>query len=242
SKWSSFDRNGWQVSPEYAPVFFLLFTGSSYALGIGGYASVTYHNHYPGNVLLGGGFVLDTACALDKKFNYRLNAGIDTSYPKEHKGIITRIRLDNIFGFSVFRNTGARIWIGPSLGLHYFYTRISYLNNKSIFNNNTGSFFATDVNYRLYYRAFGAPLGVSLGFNFNIGDNVTLSCELAGRLNIFVGQKSLQYYRLYSITVSGNSIILPMEKYNRFFGKGGLDASCTVSFLYRINDRFVKPS
>ena len=40
-------------------IFFSIFTNSLYAIGVGGYTSITYDNYYPRNVLLGGGIVFD---------------------------------------------------------------------------------------------------------------------------------------------------------------------------------------
>jgi len=218
----------------------IIFTSSLYAVGIGGYTSITYHNYYPRNVLLGGGIVIDTACASDKIFNFRLYAGFDQSCPIEHKEILSRIKSDNIFGFSVFRNDLIRIWIGPNVGLHYLYTRISYLNNNDIFKNNSGSFIYTDYKYRLFNKAFGMPVGISFGLNININDYFTLSFDLSGRLNFYFGQLTQQYFRIYSIPVAGNTVVLPMKKYNPNYIKGGFDSSCNISFIYRINDKYTK--
>lgn len=221
-------------------IFFLILTGSSYAIGIGAYTSITYHNHYPRNVLLGGGIVVDTACALDKIFNYRLYAGFDQSYPKEHKEILSRIKLDNIFGFRVFRNELVRIWIGPSVGLQYFYTRISFLNNNQIFNKINANIIYSDIKYRLYDKTFGVPVGISFGFNINIGEYFTLSFDLSGRINLYFGPITEQYFRVYFPSISGNTIVLPINKYYPNSFTGGLDSACNISFMYRINDNYEK--
>jgi hypothetical protein len=79
----------------------------------------------------GGGFVLDTAVARDRVFNYRLNVGFENleyeadSVFNESVGApaifqvyefdINRIVLDHTFGFGIVRTEHFRMWIGPQL-------------------------------------------------------------------------------------------------------------------------------
>ncbi len=68
------------------------------------------------------GFALDTAVARDTLFNYRLNVGY--SYrDQDYDGFggsfdFHGLTLNNMFGFGVYRDSRARVWVGPSVRLN----------------------------------------------------------------------------------------------------------------------------
>ena len=110
----------------------------SYAIGLGGYvqgesgsAEWTRDLNFGPEVdvdgditRFGAGFVLDTAVAADRLFNYRLNLGfksfdadLDRSLPDLE---LFGFNVDNYFGFGIVRSDKIRLWLGPMVrfGLH----------------------------------------------------------------------------------------------------------------------------
>jgi hypothetical protein len=110
---------------------------------------------------VGGGFVLDTAVAKDKLFNYRLNIGVETFVSDLDELAIEMdmagVAIDNTFGFGVLRNDSVRLWLGPRLRVGYFGGDIQ-------------PEVAPDTD--IYLLELG--LGGVFGANFNIGSTVTL--------------------------------------------------------------------
>jgi hypothetical protein len=110
---------------------------------------------------VGGGFVLDTAVAKDKLFNYRLNIGVETFVSDLDELAVemdlSGVAIDNTFGFGVMRGDTVRLWLGPRLRLGFFDGDVQ----PEIAPN-------TDI----YLLEVG--LGGVFGANFNIGSTVTL--------------------------------------------------------------------
>ena len=110
---------------------------------------------------VGGGFVLDTAVAKDKLFNYRLNIGVETfKSDLDELAVETDlagVAIDNTFGFGVLRGDTVRLWLGPRLRVGFFDGDVQ----PEVAPN-------TDI-YLLE-----AGLGGVFGANFNIGSTVTL--------------------------------------------------------------------
>lgn len=109
----------------------------------------------------GGGFVLDTAVARDKLFNYRLNIGIESLVADVDELAVEMdlggIAMDNTFGFGVLRKDSVRLWLGPRLRVGYFNGDVQ----PEVAPN-------TDINL------LEVGLGGVFGANFNIGSTVTL--------------------------------------------------------------------
>jgi hypothetical protein len=107
------------------------------------------------------GFVLDTAVAKDKVFNYRLQVGIDKWKEKDFDGgefEIDGFVVDNDFGFGVVRRENFRLWLGPELRIEY---------GEGILNDNT------DAEVAL----IGIGVGPVIGVNFNFGKTFTLGLK-----------------------------------------------------------------
>ncbi len=146
----------------------LIYTNAN-ALGIGLYATLTNSGdadweHSTDNSTVNRdldqkeiGFVLDTAIATNRLFNYRLQvAVVDASYDNiEMDGIV----LTNTFGFGVVRNSNLRFWIGPQVGFKYLESNDD-----------------TDMELVTF------DLGAATGLNYHIGSTVSLTAEAGYKL------------------------------------------------------------
>ena len=191
-------------------VFYLFGVQSAHALGIGGYFTYgtgdvefteEWSNSDPffelkskgDNTHFGGGFVLDTAVAKDKVFNYRLQLGYERAKFKfdsiENKDLdidisdniddfeldINQYIIDNTFGFGIVRTEFFRLWIGPQI-------RLGFLSGD-------GSNFQISTGERFEYDLFGGILGIApvIGGNFNLRSNLTLGLDLGYRYSLILG-------------------------------------------------------
>ena len=107
------------------------------------------------------GFVLDTAIATNRLFNYRLQLAIaDVSYDNtDMDGFV----LTNTFGFGVVRNSDLRFWIGPQVGF-------KYLESKD----------APDIELVTF------DFGAATGLNYHIGSTISLTAEAGYKLGVGV--------------------------------------------------------
>lgn len=108
---------------------------------------------------LGVGFVLDTATAVDKLFNYRFQVGYER-YTDERNNSSQKYDFDSLvvdqdFGFGVVRSDSLRFWLGPELRL------------------SLSGYSDDDYDHVL----FGIGLGPALGLNFHTGSNVSLGIK-----------------------------------------------------------------
>ena len=118
----------WEVDPEDAPDY-----------------TVDTDNEHRGL-----GFVLDTAVAKDKVFNYRLQVGLDKWEEEDSAGNkfeIDGFVVDNDFGFGVFRRENFRLWLGPELRIEY---------GEGVLNDNT------DYEVRLIGIGVGPVIAVTV--------------------------------------------------------------------------------
>jgi opacity protein-like surface antigen len=138
----------------------------------------------------GGGFVLDTAVALDRVFNYRLNVGFEKleyeadSVFNETLGSplafrvydldVKRLVIDNTFGFGIVRLEGFRMWLGPQI-------RIGGMWGDG---NQATATQTAEVDVAGVVLGF-APV---LGFNINAPGNVSIGIDLGYRWS-FMGGK-----------------------------------------------------
>jgi len=106
----------------------------------------------------GFGFILDTAVAKDKLFNYRLGVGMEKKEYEIDDGPTLKVDnfvIDNDFGFGVYRTPNIRLWLGPEL-------KISY---------------GTESIDGLDYSVMSFGVGPVIGLNYNIGDRFTLGVK-----------------------------------------------------------------
>ncbi len=148
----------------------------------------------------GFGFVLDTAVAKDKVFNYRLNVGIeevdldfkpdDTSqvYPWESD----RFVVTQDFGFAVFKREIVRLWLGPELKLSY----------------ETGQEVADPT---VEAWLFGIGVGPVLGANFNFGPVFTLGLKGGYLFEGYAGQMTQSGSDDDTLTMSNGNAFLNLS-------------------------------
>lgn len=70
----------------------------------------------------GYGFVLDTAVARDRIFNYQLNIGLydwSEEFENDSELDLRGFMMSHDFGFGVVRNKYVRFWLGPEIRLAY---------------------------------------------------------------------------------------------------------------------------
>jgi hypothetical protein len=70
----------------------------------------------------GFGFVLDTAVANDRMFNYQLNIGIynwSEEFENDAEFDLSGLMMSHDFGFGVLRNRHVRLWLGPEIRIAY---------------------------------------------------------------------------------------------------------------------------
>jgi hypothetical protein len=123
---------------------------------------------------IGFGFVMDTAPADDRVFNYRLGIGIEkfeADLPWSTELDMTGLAINNTFGFKLFRSREGlvRVWLGPRIRVGLYY------------GNYDGDWFDDEAD------AFGAEFGVApvLGANFNIGRVITLAGSIGYNLSYY---------------------------------------------------------
>ena len=195
-----------------AAIFFIsmLFAQSAFAFGIGGYVNfgagnVEFEESWDaedpwarlkneGDVTFYGfGFLLDTAVAKNRVFNYRLQVGyedaefdIDTvvnretgadisNFVADFKLDVDQIVFDNTFGFGIVRKENLRLWFGPQI-------RVGYISGNGDLTDISGTRLELDFDGVI----FGfAPV---VGANFNFSNNLTLGLDLGYRFSLFAGE------------------------------------------------------
>jgi hypothetical protein len=173
----------------------------------------------------GGGFVLDTAVAKNRVFNYRLNVGLEGARYEADKIIneitddnltdliddyqidTSRLVFDNTFGFGVFRNRYVRIWLGPQLRFGYLW--------------GDGDYKISGDTRRVDVWGGIAGIGAMGGINIHTGDAVSLGIDLGYRYSGYAGK----------IEKRGSGII----DSDPFFGNESV-FFVNFSLLFRVND------
>ncbi|MDH3976293.1 MAG: hypothetical protein OEV42_18665 [Deltaproteobacteria bacterium] len=111
---------------------------------------------------IGGiGFVLDTAVAKNRLFNYRLNIGLHSADYEYDSGATFETSgwfMTHDFGFAFIRNNKVRLWAGPEIRLSYSQGELD-----------------TDNDYEIDIVTFG--IGPVIGANFNFAKNMTLTVK-----------------------------------------------------------------
>lgn len=119
--------------------------------------------------LTGLDFVMDTAVARDRIFNYRLNIECTNHSLRQerlyssHSYQVNRLVWANTFGFGIVRTHLLRIWVGPQIAFAYeFRNRDRVILGSSIYTS----------------------LGPVVGANIHTWKNVTLGFELGFRTGL----------------------------------------------------------
>jgi len=143
----------------------------------------------------GIGFVLDTATADDRLFNYRFQVGLE-KYENKTTRTGSKLSMDSLvidqdFGFGLVRNERLRFWLGPEL-------RISF---------SAGS---PDNSPDLDIGMFGVGLGPAVGINIHTRSRLSLAFKL--------GYMAMSYSGYGDDTsAADNNIDYTVEEHYTFF-------------------------
>lgn len=218
---------------------------SAYAFGIGGYGSFaggeTYYGKLtmggksePGSFLIwtpnmspGGGLVIDSNCAGNGLFNYRLHFGVDVLLAdRKQVEKMYRVGMANTFGFGVVRTGLVRLWMGPQLGFFY----LSGTNRYPVDSMLLWKY------EKLEQSMIGMGFGAAIGINFNPGELVTISIEGGARYIIYYGNQSFDMIiRNVNDFTSGGYI---PYTYNSWASSSGYEGYGCLSVLFRVKDTF----
>jgi len=177
-------------------VLFVTLSGPAFALGMGFFGTLeggsgddweiespngVSRDDYDSDVgRLGVGFVLDTAVAKDKLFNYRLNAallGLDIELDNPNitgkgEAELVGLAFDNTFGFGVLRSEKVRLWLGPRVRVGFYV-------------GDTDDF-STSQDDDVAVAEFG--VGGAFGANFHVGPTVSLGLETGFMISGYAGE------------------------------------------------------
>lgn len=189
---------------------------SGYTTGLGlylpswgnGTSTINYDNGYEWEQdidHIGIGFVLDTRVARRGVFNYRLHLGFESAQYGEMDNKYSRFALDNTFGFAIVQSSVVRLWFGPQIRLVY------------------QSYSESDLSYDASINALGIGLAPVLGFNFNLGNVVSICPEIGFRFMFLGGTQEYDGYYGYSEE--------PFDSKEQY-------VFVNLALLFRINDVF----
>ena len=132
---------------------------------------------------LGGGFVMDTAVANDRVFNYRFNFEHEKlEYEYDEISMthdFARTSLNQTFGFGIVRNEDVRIWFGPHISLSYISAKDSHT--------------VGNLRETIEVDAVGFGIGPVIGTNIHIGHEVSLGLEAGYRKTFYFGTADIDH-------------------------------------------------
>lgn len=152
-----------------------------------------YMKDYP-SVVYGAGLLLDSDPDSDGVFNYRLSIGYERMNVLAANRIdLNRINIINTFGFRLFRNDIFKLWIGPQLGIDYWWGNEAH-NTYDInpYMHMMPGVALPPISFKRCYRMVGFAGGLALGMNFNLTNRVTLSLETGARGHVTSSLKQLE--------------------------------------------------
>lgn len=194
--------------------------------------NIQYYNLEWSGSYVGFGFVLDTALAKDELINYRINVGFDPVFYKgstKHKLNQYKIYASNAFGFRLYQSKHVRIWSGPELALSYLYFKKHF----DLYE------YADIITYNSYERLQGlmVQIGGVVGFNFNLGDLITLGLEFGTNiLDIGVGRYRKKKISIYKFGIASKPYIPDIHRSTNTVSLGA-DLNIKLSILFRFNDK-----
>ncbi len=191
----------WKLIAIAFALLCLAFQRPAYSLGLGAYINSSggkawhqsgrllvadYHglkNRYmkaSGSVAYGAGLMVDSDPDSNGIFNYRLNIGYDRANVLAANRIdLNRVNFINTFGFRLFRNETIKLWLGPQLGINYWWGKESRVTHDMIFVWPSPS--PLPISFQRKYQMFGGVGGIAFGTNVNLAGGVTLSVEAGCR-------------------------------------------------------------
>lgn len=223
---------------------------SAHALGVGLYSkggvAVSSYDYSTraqtlNDLLVGFGFVLDTAVAKSKNFNYRLNIGyeniVDSGMAHFGNESMHRVVTYHTFGLSPYASSRVRIWLGPGIGLHCQFA-------DQRFRDTSGTDVLVIVNESIRRKSelFLFDIGCVFGVNVHIAGRVSLSAELGIYAGAGIGPertRSSNLYILKNINTGQIAAIMPIDSSNKEnVPLGRAETQMKFSILYRIGDAY----
>ena len=194
-----------------------------YFFGSGGNTTWRGDMGYGVNSVNGGfGFVMDTAVAKDRLFNFRLNVGADILNSAYSRVDVYKFDVLCSFGFGLIRTETIRFWMGPQVGMRINHDSGNVLQRKGIFYEvNIFGMFPSNARYDA--STGGIIGGLVMGVNFNIGELLTLALDFGGRANVGTG------------TVHYNGYFRNYDKHETSWGYEGF---VNFAFIFRVNDLY----
>ncbi|MBN2160581.1 MAG: hypothetical protein JW807_14425 [Spirochaetes bacterium] len=137
----------------------------------------------PKTTAIGCGIAVDTNLSGSDIFNYRFSLGYDSQFSSA-KPVrrLNRAVMYHVFGAGLFRTGTIRFWMGPGLGVGYFWGRNVYVNRETYLIINNLVYFNQKL---LTFSHLDVNLGISLGININVSANVTLPLEGGIRIHFY---------------------------------------------------------
>src|SRR4030042_5279790 len=244
--------------------------GNAMAVGIGGYVDIGGGGHThdvktndytkPGdasfmNVM--GGFILDTNTGGTGIFNYRLKLGGGSyvNYEREMDLKISKIDMENTFGFGIVRKKMIRFWLGPSVGVNFQWGKSEssrrYLGSLNVTENYNwwydpapvqgdiiigpgylvGTVFHPLIVFGLYQdkikkiQFYGGSIGLTTGLNINIIKRFGIGREFGFKYDLTTGTQKREVYHFLYEN--------PYGKFNDDLFIHGWNLFGSVSFMYR---------
>ncbi len=133
------------------------------------------------------GFLLDTAPAQDKLFNYRLNIGMDIPTFKETPWEYSGYGFDmkHTFGFGFVRNSAVRVWAGPTIKIYMDSVSAEGSDSFYVIGSGGGPELGVNINISGFMS-----IGIAGGYSFNyvIATGDTIGDTLYGPEHMFYVQ------------------------------------------------------
>lgn len=128
------------------------------------------------------GFEMDSSVALDRIFNYRLDAGIryaegEYDFPRDDDYDTIGIAAKNTFGFGLLRKKSVRLWVGPAIGIE--------INGRD----------ADFTDHDAFEGRIG--FGPELGVNFHTGKQVSIGLTAGYQYTWGFGTQTAEHYSDY---------------------------------------------
>lgn len=172
----------------------------------------------------GGGFVADTNLGGTSIFNYRFRLGYDYEVLESDKSCyMNRVMWSNTFGFAVLRDDMVRLWVGPQIGIGYYWGRDVIIMPEQV-----------AIRY-IDRSLLNIHLGLVLGLNVNITEHFSLAFEGGMRFNLYhdLEQSNYKNDNRYSRYRDNPS------RFENTFPVMGPEGYLSLGFMFRFNEAVV---
>jgi len=230
---------------KFILLFVFTFTKALYSYGVGGYLSggfgyqvieknlniysypIDHNINNSINYSWGFGLIIDSNLSKNDILNYRFKIGYERLYA-DYKNNTSSFMYhsSHIFGCKIIRNDLFRLWIGPQIGINYYYLKnkikngfiidpVYLITSNGMFKSNTIRFNFLNINS-----------GIVIGSNFQFDNDFTLSIDIS-------------LLASFSTGYCDNFLIPHIFSFNSkksICRTYGFDSRLTLSFLRRFNE------